>query len=134
MVLGHRRRAGGPPEPVVEAADPDQEPERRRDQADRDDRGPVDERMPAVEGADGDVDAHADPEADRRPERGPVPAGRTKSGGHRHLFLPPPDWTRNWTRAPICCEVSCFPKVWGMVPRGNPGTTKAFGVTIDRRM
>ena len=43
-------RAGGPAEPVVEAADPDQEAERGGDQgADGDDRVPVDRRVPAVE-------------------------------------------------------------------------------------
>src|SRR5215212_6197900 len=52
VVLGNGRGARGPAEPVVEAADPDEEAERRGDQAHRGDRVAVDQRLVAVEGAD----------------------------------------------------------------------------------
>ena len=52
VVLGDRGSAGGPAEPVVEAADADDEGERHGDQRHRGDGVPVEHRVPAVERAD----------------------------------------------------------------------------------
>ena len=112
VVLRDRRGARGPAEPVVEAADPDQEAERGRDQrADGDDRVPVEQRVPAVQRADGDDDAHAEAEADRHAERGAVPAGCEKTTGEGHFCA----FRRYSTRASSSSGESLSPKSWGMM-------------------
>jgi hypothetical protein len=113
MVLGERRGAGGPAEPVVERAEPDQEAERRGDQADGGDRVAVDQRLVVVQGAQEDVEAEADRDADQDPERGSVPA-RPEQLLAQRLGAPAAATAvggRGLMRAiyRLCCDLSSLP-------------------------
>src|SRR5215216_7225980 len=131
VVLGERGGAGGPAEPVVEAADPDQVAERRGDQgADGDDRVPVPDRVPAVQRADHHDDRRAQGEAERHAEEGAVPAGCDEPLSERH----PCASRRYFTRASSSSFESLSLKSWGMMFGLYPLVISAFGFSIEVRM
>src|SRR5262249_17026975 len=152
VVLGHRRRADRVARPVVEAADPGQEAERNRDQADGGDHRPVPDRLPVLEPADDDDDRGADSEEERdhpqtaqvtrHHQAAPAPRRRRRRrlgvkvvlGRDRRQPLPPFDpWTRYCTTASNSCFVRVVPKFGGITPAGYPFSTYLFGSTIDSR-
>ena len=147
VVLGERRPAGDPVEPVVERADPGEEADRRRHHpADQDDVLPLVDRVPARDPAERDDDVHPDQEEQRcAPERADVagphedaPAARARLPV-RSLVLVLFDRGRHLASFPLRYATSASsssgdrvsPKVGGITPGWYPAATTAFGSTID---
>ena len=128
VVLGPRRAAGRVVRPVVEAAEPDEEEERRRDELDGDEHRALPERIP-VRRASGCSTGSPMPRPKpigvtqrTRSQPGAVrrcqPVGRRRSGvvrvgvggvGHRSTSLPGSDTARaavSWSGG-ICCLKMC---------------------------
>ncbi len=89
VLLGARRLARSPVEPVVGGADPDEEEQRHGDQRDDRDRVGIDHRVLVHRPADQDRQAKREGEADHVEQRRPVPARRAQLRRKRHARARP---------------------------------------------
>ena len=132
VVLGPRRLARRPVEPVVERAQTDQEEERRREHRDQQDRVGVDEVRRRCRGRTSirisqlRTNENTTPSSRNRKARARL--GLRKRGDHGYLWV---TVDRYWTRALRSAGLIFLPKSCGMMPFWKPFSTKAPGSTID---
>ena len=139
VVVDPRRPAARVVGPVVEAADPGEEAERRRHELDRDEHRALPDGIPAGEPADEHGQPEPEPEEERRHPEHAQPARRRQAAQagrrrRRSVFgcvlghLPPP--VRYCTSWSSLSGGIWFPKMCG-IASGKPGWRYAPGFTID---